>query len=93
MEEHDNNIDKSDSEDQSVVESSRNMFKQILYQKDDRDREVAKAEQEKEKQRAHKAAIQKEQKEIERSVIQQKEFQQNKKPRTEELEDKQHTNN
>eukprot|EP00972_Heterocapsa_arctica_P043372 6400073-Heterocapsa_arctica.AAC.1 len=48
MKENNKPIDKSGREDQSFVESSRNMFHNFLDQKDDRDREVAKAEQEKE---------------------------------------------
>eukprot|EP00972_Heterocapsa_arctica_P098398 14520926-Heterocapsa_arctica.AAC.1 len=39
--------DKNDSEDQSVVESKRKMFQKFSGQKDELNREVAKAEQEK----------------------------------------------
>eukprot|EP00972_Heterocapsa_arctica_P029759 4384010-Heterocapsa_arctica.AAC.1 len=64
MEENDNFIDKSDSEDQSFVESNRQMFHNFLDQKDERDREVAKAEQDKYNKRVQQVAIQEEQKEL-----------------------------
>eukprot|EP00972_Heterocapsa_arctica_P058187 8584361-Heterocapsa_arctica.AAC.1 len=68
------------------------MFHHFLYQKDERDREVAKAEQEKEHTIVHKTAIQEEHKGIERKAMQHYEFQQNKKPRIEEPEDNTNTN-
>eukprot|EP00972_Heterocapsa_arctica_P038483 5670046-Heterocapsa_arctica.AAC.1 len=84
--------DKSDSENQSVVESSRNMFQKFFDRKDERNREVAKAEQEHNNTIVQQVTSQAEQKTIERKDIQQKDFQQHKKPRIEEPEDNKDTN-
>eukprot|EP00972_Heterocapsa_arctica_P076119 11227259-Heterocapsa_arctica.AAC.1 len=46
MEENEMLDDRSDSEDQSLVESNRKMFQNVLDQKHERDKEIAKAEQE-----------------------------------------------
>eukprot|EP00972_Heterocapsa_arctica_P072897 10763387-Heterocapsa_arctica.AAC.1 len=60
------------------------MFQNNIEQKEDRDRQVAKAEEEREKKRVTKTVIHDEFQELERKDIQHEDSQQNKKPRTEE---------
>eukprot|EP00972_Heterocapsa_arctica_P087035 12829360-Heterocapsa_arctica.AAC.1 len=69
------------------------MFQNYPDQKEDRDKEVAKAEEDKSTKKALKVVIQEEPKVVERKVMQHKDFEQNKKPRTEEPDIKKDTSN
>eukprot|EP00972_Heterocapsa_arctica_P109769 16162140-Heterocapsa_arctica.AAC.1 len=77
-------MDKSYSEYASCVEKNRIMFQNYIDQQEDRYRQVAKAEDDREKQRAIKVVTRDEFQELERKDFQHEVSQQIKKPRTEE---------